>query len=373
MSTNINNVVYNLISGSAVVTGYTVGLMTNVTILDNVIINGNNYSVTRIGTPAFLLSQLTSITIPNSVTTIGAHAFSNCTGLTSITIPNSVTSIGEAAFFNCINLPSITIPNSVTSIGDYAFGNCTSLTSVNIGNSVTSIGLSAFAQCISLTSITIPNSVTTIGDRAFGNCTSLSTVIIQNPANVTTIYANSFTDVSSNLSSNITFNSIASFNELSPTWKTIAKYYAIITPPPPPIIMNFSIPNKIFGNIPFAIIDPSSNSTGLFRYTSSNTDVATISGNVITIIGLGTSIITATQEATTNYTEGIKTTTFQVFQSSSINPVFISNANELSYFMNTLSKNSRLIKNIKMNSNLKQNNRKNLFAKGIKQIRLLKG
>ena len=73
---------------------------------------------------------MTSITIPNSVTSIGDYAFGICEGLTSITIPNSVTSIGKGAFNTCSGLTSVTIPNSVTSIGDYAFFACTGLTSV---------------------------------------------------------------------------------------------------------------------------------------------------------------------------------------------------------------------------------------------------
>ena len=74
--------------------------------------------------------RLTSITIPNSVTSIGSKAFSYCTGLTSVTIGNSVTSIGHIAFSHCSGLTSITIPNSVTSIGERAFYDCSGLTSV---------------------------------------------------------------------------------------------------------------------------------------------------------------------------------------------------------------------------------------------------
>jgi len=129
--------------------------------------NGGNYAI---GDSVFYNSSITSIKIPNSVTTIGNSAFSGCTGLTSVTIPNSVTTIGNSAFDNCSGLTSITIPNSVTSIGNYAFLGCTGLTSVTIPNSVTSIGNCTFYGCTGLTSITIPNSVTTIGINAFYNC-----------------------------------------------------------------------------------------------------------------------------------------------------------------------------------------------------------
>ena len=138
-------------------------------------------SVTSIGNYAFsYCSGLTSVTIPNSVTSIGDDAFSSCIGLTSVTIGNSVTSIGDWAFSYCSGLTSVTIPNSVTSIGDDAFSYCSGLTSVTIPNSVTSIGDSAFSCCIGLTSVTIGNSVTSIGDRAFGHCSGLTSVTIPN-------------------------------------------------------------------------------------------------------------------------------------------------------------------------------------------------
>ena len=113
-------------------------------------------------------------TIPNSVTSIGRHAFQYCTSLTSVTIPNGVTSIGDSAFSYCASLTSVTIPDSVTSIGWSAFAGCTSLTSVTIPDSVTSIGSLAFSGCTSLTSVTVPDSVTSIGDAAFASCTSLT-------------------------------------------------------------------------------------------------------------------------------------------------------------------------------------------------------
>ena len=112
-------------------------------------------------------SELTSITIPNSVTNMGNYVFYGCYGLTSITIGNSVTNMGNYVFYECYGLTSITIGNSVTSIGEGAFWNCSGLTSIKIPNNVTSIGRSAFSGCSRLTDITISNSVTSIGDEAF--------------------------------------------------------------------------------------------------------------------------------------------------------------------------------------------------------------
>ncbi len=122
----------------------------------------------------------TSFNIPQGVTSIGDYAFLCSTSLTSVEMPNSVTSIGDWAFLSCKSLTSITIPDSVTRIGDYAFSSCTNLTSIEIPNSVTSIGSSAFEVCHRLTNVTIPNSVTSIGKSAFNYCINLVSVEIPN-------------------------------------------------------------------------------------------------------------------------------------------------------------------------------------------------
>ncbi|MBQ2375608.1 MAG: leucine-rich repeat domain-containing protein, partial [Bacteroidales bacterium] len=102
-------------------------------------------------------SSLTSVTIPNSVTSIEGHAFSNCSSLTSVTIPNSVTSIGNRAFKGCSSLSSVNIPNSVTSIGEEAFRLCGSLTSVTcLANNPPALGDMAFSH-ISTNTLYIPN------------------------------------------------------------------------------------------------------------------------------------------------------------------------------------------------------------------------
>ena len=152
-------------------------------------------SVTSIGEAAFIhCTGLTSVTIGNSVTSIGYEAFYNCYGLISVTIPNSVTSIGKAAFYGCSCLTSVDIPNSVTSIREAAFWNCSSLISVGIPNSVTSIEGNAFNGCSSLTSITIPNSVTSIGTCAFSGCLGLESITI--PNSVTSIKVDAFSGCS---------------------------------------------------------------------------------------------------------------------------------------------------------------------------------
>lgn len=156
-------------------------------------------SVTTIEDYAFFRTGLTSIVIPSSVTTIGDHAFNECENLTSVTIPDSVTRIGGSAFEKCESLTSITIPDSVTELGGQAFRDCYSLSSIRlpqyikeiepymfdfcysldnviIPEGVTSISTAAFENCISLKTITIPKSVNNFGVAAFSNCPSLSDV-----------------------------------------------------------------------------------------------------------------------------------------------------------------------------------------------------
>ena len=155
----------------------------------------NGLPVTTIYSQAFYQNGvITSVIIPDSVTSIGYRAFSACTSLASVVIPDSVTSIGSSAFSHCDSLTSVVIPDSVTSIGDHAFAYCFNLTSVVIPDSVTSIGDSAFWGCDSLTSVVIPDSVTSIGDYAFAYCYSLTGIKVDsNNANYKDINGNLYT------------------------------------------------------------------------------------------------------------------------------------------------------------------------------------
>ena len=175
----LDYVKYTIEDAHLVVSGYDKTAFSGVAkIVSAIKWKGIRYEVLSIGKDAFHgCTVLTSITIPNCVTSIAEFAFYKCSGLTSVTIPNSVTSIGMYAFGWCSSLNSITIPNSVTSIGSAAFYNCTDLTSVAIESGVTSTGNYTFQNCANLTSVTIPNSVTSIGEAAFDR-SGLTSVII---------------------------------------------------------------------------------------------------------------------------------------------------------------------------------------------------
>ncbi len=127
---------------------------------------------------SFAPAELVEYVIPDSVTNIGDSALSWCSGLSSVTIPPSVTTIGADAFLECWRLTSVTIPDSVTTIEDWAFSGCSGLTTVIIGKGVSVIGEGAFHGCESLTSVTIPNRVTTIEKGAFYECKSLLNIMI---------------------------------------------------------------------------------------------------------------------------------------------------------------------------------------------------
>ena len=125
-------------------------------------------------------TEVTDLVIPEGITAIKKYAFQGCTGLKSVTIPSSVTTIGNNAFEDCTGLAAVHIPTSVTSIGECAFEGCTGLTSATLGNAINTINMYTFSGCTALKSIRVPNSITTICTGAFNGCTSLANASLGN-------------------------------------------------------------------------------------------------------------------------------------------------------------------------------------------------
>ena len=157
---------------------------------EQVFVEGNDIEVTEIASGLFQNNtNITSVVLPDTLTTISSNMFSGCTSLQSVTIPEVVTSIGDSAFRNCSGLTSITLPSNLTSIGNSAFEYCSRLTEVDLSNctSLTSVGGWAFYYCSGLTSITLPSSLTSIGDSAFYNCIGLTEVDLSNYTSLTSV------------------------------------------------------------------------------------------------------------------------------------------------------------------------------------------
>ena len=179
------------ISGTGDMKGYNIinGVAQNLpwenyrTSIEKVVIESG---ITEIGSGSFAdHTNLTEVTFAKNskLKKIGGSAFLGCSGLTSITIPESVTTIVGWAFLGCTSLTSITIPSSVNSIGAYAFSACTSLTSITLPSSVTSIEKEAFSDCAKLTTVTMKGATPpTLGDNIFESCEELNTIFVPTTA-----------------------------------------------------------------------------------------------------------------------------------------------------------------------------------------------
>ena len=152
-------------------------------------------SVTSIGDRAFDgCSALTTLSLGEKIKTIGNYAFENCTSLTGVNIPQSVTSIGYSAFEGCTHLNPLTIKGPITSMGNYAFAGSTYLTSLTLYDDIQTIGNFAFVGSTSLKTVTLPKNLTSIGEYAFARCSELESITI--PEKVKTINSKTFADCS---------------------------------------------------------------------------------------------------------------------------------------------------------------------------------
>lgn len=152
----------------------------SISVPETVTNNGTEYSVTKIGEYAFQGSAVTSVSMPECITSIGQYACNECGSLETVVLPTNLDDFsGWCIFRNCRNLKNIAIPENVTEIPNGTFSDCTNLESVKIPNTVTSIRHSAFQYCCNLESIIIPSSVNSIGISAFSECKALKDIYCQ--------------------------------------------------------------------------------------------------------------------------------------------------------------------------------------------------
>lgn len=148
----------------------------DVVIPASVTYNDQTYAVVEIADNCFESnSEVTSVTIPNSVTSLGISCFSSC-GITSVSLPNSITGLPDECFYNCTNLTAIEIPNSVTSLGNRCFYSCSNLTGLRIPDGVTHLPSNCFEGCTGLITVEMPNTVTYLGWMCFRDCKSLTNI-----------------------------------------------------------------------------------------------------------------------------------------------------------------------------------------------------
>ncbi len=154
-------------------------------------------------------SNITSVTIPDSVTSIGVKAFYGCAKLTLETLPAALTKIGSNAFEYCTSLVNLEFPNQLKTIEKYAFEGCSSLKVLVFPDSLQTIGPHSFENCTALEAVDFPDSLTTIGSNAFGSCKSLKTLIL--PKNIQTIDSWAFFDCTSLISVSMTYNDTSAY------------------------------------------------------------------------------------------------------------------------------------------------------------------
>ena len=147
-------------------------------------------TVVSIGRDAFTNTSIITIDIPESVKYIGMQAFHSCQNLISVTVPKGVEKLEAAVFYYCSNLATVTLQEGLTYIGEWAFGECDGLTEITLPKSLTHIAGEAFYNCDLLESVNLPENLNTIGPFAFWHCISLTSIDI--PENVVSLGGNCF-------------------------------------------------------------------------------------------------------------------------------------------------------------------------------------
>ena len=167
----IDGIKYSLYNnGEAMIMVQDESLAGDIVIPEKVSYNGTDYTVTSADYGAFSPTSITSIVLPNSITSLGWFCFKNCSSLKSITLPDGITSLSNNCFEGCSGLTFITLPDNITSLGHDCFLGCSSLKSITLHDNITFLGRSCFSGCSSLKSITLPESINSLRRGCFFVC-----------------------------------------------------------------------------------------------------------------------------------------------------------------------------------------------------------
>ena len=228
----VNNLKYKVTDNTAnevELTGYATKPTGKLYIPTSLTYGSKTYLVTGIKNDAFYgCSEITEVTIPTYVKSIGMRAFYECTSLGNLKIVNGVTSIGNEAFSKCSALTKVTIPESVTSLGQVVFANCSSLTQATIGNGVTEIRFGLFGDCTALEKVVIGKGVTKIGGYAFKNCSKIKEMTVQATVPPTVEDAQSLGSISRDIPVYVPAESLDAYKEAN-RWKEFTKLQALVT------------------------------------------------------------------------------------------------------------------------------------------------
>ena len=339
-----DNGVYYKINGTTVsVTAGETKYSGTVTIPATITNSGTTYTVTSIASNCFYeCTNLEEVKLGANVTSIGYRAFYGCYNLTSINLNDKIKTLSEQAFSGCTSLKSVTLGANLTEMGSDVFNGCTALRTVDIHEGCEIIAQGAFYGCNKLQSVVIPNSVLTVGGSAFSGCTSLTTATIGDGVknitnscfydctsleevklgininsigyrafygcgNLTSIYCKMKTPCTLDNSNTQPFPKLSQCTVYVPTgtrqsyidagWKEGELFKAVVDfdDREEQSMELASLPNMTYGDKAYTL--PSKTTEGLtLKWTSSNTKVATISGNTLTVKGAGKATITAKQE-----------------------------------------------------------------------------
>ena len=173
----VDNIKYYIENGEATIAVQDENLSGDIVIPKSISYDGNNYVVIRATNGAFQNTDITSIILPNSITSLGNSCFKYCHNLTSVKLPDNITVLGDEAFCTCDKLSSVKLPTTLTSLGKWCFQHC-GITTLTLPNSITTIGQGCFYSCSNLETVTLPQNITNLPDFAFNDCKKLSGITL---------------------------------------------------------------------------------------------------------------------------------------------------------------------------------------------------
>ena len=173
----IDGIKYHIENGEATIAVQDETLSGDIVIPESISYDENNYSVVRATNGAFQNTDITGITLPNSITSLGNSCFKLCNKLTSVKLPDNITSLGDETFMTCSKLSSINIPNTLTSLGEFCLAFC-NITKLTLPNSITNLGNNCFQSCENLETITLPQNITNLPAYCFHDCKKLSGITL---------------------------------------------------------------------------------------------------------------------------------------------------------------------------------------------------